>query len=61
MIGIKCRIPSGDLALNLRKNNLLVGQSGSNMIRLLPPLNVEQTHLEKAVHILEKTLAEMNA
>ena len=56
MIGLKCKMPCADLALSLRDNYLLVGQSGSNMVRLLPPLNVDQSELEKAIGILENTL-----
>ena len=56
MIGVKCKMPCSDLALSLRDNYLLVGQSGSNMVRLLPPLNVGQSELEKALSIFEQTL-----
>ena len=60
MIGVKCKMPCSDLALSLRDNYLLVGQSGSNMVRLLPPLNVGQSELEKAISIFERTLQELS-
>ena len=59
MIGVKCKIPCADLAFSLRNNNLLVGQSGANMVRLLPPLNVAEPELEKAISIFDKTLNEI--
>ena len=60
MIGVKCKMPCADLALSLRDNYLLVGQSGSNMVRLLPPLNVGQSELEKAISIFEQTLKKIS-
>lgn len=57
MIGIKCKIPNTDLLIGLRNNKLLVGKSGSNMIRLLPPLNVSQQHLEQAIENIDATLS----
>ncbi|MDD9959551.1 MAG: aspartate aminotransferase family protein [Gammaproteobacteria bacterium] len=58
MLGIKCKVPNTDVLVKLRDNKLLVGKSGSNMIRLLPPLNISQEHIEKAISILDVTLAE---
>ena len=60
MIGVKCKMPCSDLALSLRDNYLLVGQSGSNMVRLLPPLNVSLSELEKAISIFEQTLKKIS-
>ena len=59
MLGLKCTVPCADLLVALRNNQLLVGKSGSNMIRLLPPLNVSQEHIEKAVSVIDATLAGM--
>lgn len=58
MIGIKCKVSSGDVLVNLRERKLLVGKSGSNMIRLLPPLNISLEHIEKAIDILDASLSE---
>ena len=59
MLGVKCVVPSAELLVALRDKQLLVGKSGSNMIRLLPPLNVSREHLEKAISIMDETLGEM--
>ena len=59
MLGLKCVVPCADLLVALRENQLLVGKSGSNMIRLLPPLNISREHIEKAISILDETLAGM--
>ena len=57
MMGIKCKIPNTDLLVQLRENKLLIGKSGSNMIRLLPPLNISQQHIEQAISILDAVLS----
>ena len=35
---------------------MLVGKCGANMIRLLPPLNISDAHLEKGLQIVEAAL-----
>ena len=40
----------------LAKAGLLLIPAGGNALRFLPPLNVEQTHLEEALEIIKKTL-----
>ncbi|MDG2140735.1 MAG: aspartate aminotransferase family protein [Gammaproteobacteria bacterium] len=59
MLGIKCEIPNTELANALKDRGLLVVGSGSNMVRLLPPLNIEHSHLERAVSIMDSALGEM--
>ena len=57
MHGIKSKIPNSDLLVQLRENKLLVGKSGSNMIRLLPPLNISREHIEQAISIFDAVLS----
>jgi acetylornithine/N-succinyldiaminopimelate aminotransferase len=59
MLGIKCEIPNTELANALKDRGLLVVGSGSNMVRLLPPLNIEHSHLERAIGIMDSALGEM--
>lgn len=56
MLGVKCMGENTKLLLKLREHGLLVGKSGDNMIRLLPPLNVSQAELERALTIIETVL-----
>ena len=58
MIGIKCAVPCVDMLNKLRSKKLLVGQAGANMIRLLPPLNISDKHLDQALQIIEEALLE---
>ena len=57
MIGVKCEVPNVELMKELRDNKLLVGRSGDNMIRLLPPLNVSDKHVELALAIIAEAVA----
>lgn len=59
MIGVKCEVPNVDLLGKLRESKLLVGKAGDNMIRLLPPLNVSDEHVEQALSIITATVADM--
>lgn len=43
------------------KNGLLVVTAGSDVVRLLPPLNVTKEDINAAINILEKTLNELTA
>ncbi|MGI9250907.1 MAG: aspartate aminotransferase family protein [Pseudohongiellaceae bacterium] len=58
MIGIKCAVNNADLLQKLRDNKLLVGKAGSNMIRLLPPLNISEDDLKRGLKIFEQSLQE---
>ena len=60
MIGVKCVMPNTDLLLALRNKQLLVGKAGDNMIRLLPPMNVSDEHVEEALNIIDATLEEVS-
>ncbi len=53
MIGVTCAVPNQEMIAGLREAGLLVGQSGGNMIRLLPPLTIDEAHVHEAVGILE--------
>ena len=59
MIGLKCVIPNTDLLTKLRDHHMVVGKSGSNMIRLLPPVNISDEHILKGVSILKTVLSEL--
>ncbi len=58
MIGVKCVLSNTEMQSRLRANKLLVGTAGDNMIRLLPPLNVSDEHLQRALDIFAGTLQE---
>ena len=57
MIGLKCRQPNTDVIARLRANRLLSAGAGDNVVRLLPPLIIDDTHIDEALGILERTAA----
>ncbi len=56
MIGITCNISNADLCTNLRENGLLSVPAGNNVLRLLPPLNINNEHADICIAILDNTL-----
>ncbi len=59
MRGLRCAEPiaSADMVAKLREAGLLTVGAGDNVIRLLPPLIVEERHFDEAFAILAKTAA----
>lgn len=56
MIGLKCVVSNTELQARLRDNKLLTGTAGDNMIRLLPPLNVSDDHIQRALGLIADAL-----
>ncbi len=58
LLGLKCVIPSGDLQSRLREEHgLLTVGAAENVLRLLPPLNIEEAHVEEAVKVIDAACA----
>ncbi len=57
MLGLKCRVPNADVVAELRANGLLTAGAGDNVVRLLPPLIIDESHIDAAMAILERTAA----
>lgn len=58
MIGVECTVPNSELMQKLREHKLLAGRAGSNMLRLTPPLNVENDDIDSVLAILDTVLSE---
>jgi acetylornithine/N-succinyldiaminopimelate aminotransferase len=54
LVGLKCVVPNTEMVERLRNNGLLVAGAGENVIRLLAPLIVEESHIDEAAEILER-------
>jgi acetylornithine/N-succinyldiaminopimelate aminotransferase len=52
MIGIKCKVDSADLRAKLHDAQMLSVGAADNVIRLLPPLIIEDSHIDEAIKIL---------
>lgn len=60
MAGIEVTIAVQPILASLRKAGLIALPAGENVIRLLPPLNVTENEIEKAVYIIEETLSNVS-
>ncbi len=56
MIGLETERPVADIIADCREKGVLV-LSAKTKVRLLPPLNIEEKQLEKAIAILKEVLA----
>jgi len=61
MLGIKCKVVNTDLVAALRAEHMLTVGAGDNVVRLLPPLNIEEKHLEEALEKLGNACAKIDA
>jgi acetylornithine/N-succinyldiaminopimelate aminotransferase len=61
MFGLKTRVPNGDFAAAARAEGLLTVLAGDNVVRLLPPLIIDETHIAEAVARLERACARLAA
>jgi acetylornithine/N-succinyldiaminopimelate aminotransferase len=49
MLGLKCKIPNQDLIKALVAKHMLTVQAGDNVVRLLPPLIVDEPEIDLAI------------
>ncbi len=54
MLGVKCHVPNTDMLVRLRDAKLLTGRAGSDILRLLPPLNLTEHHISEALNIIDQ-------
>lgn len=59
MIGLRCKSDdaNGKLLSLARENKVLLTKAGDNVLRLLPPLIIDQSHIDEATHKLDLALA----
>jgi acetylornithine/N-succinyldiaminopimelate aminotransferase len=61
MLGLKLRTPSGDFVNAMRAHGLLGVGAGDNVVRLLPPLIIEESHVREAMGMLEAAARDVEA
>ncbi len=54
MLGIKCKVTNTVLSGALMKEHLLAVGAGDNVVRLLPPLVIEDAHIDQAIEAIGK-------
>jgi acetylornithine/N-succinyldiaminopimelate aminotransferase len=59
MLGIRCRdqVTNADLGTALREEGMLTVPAADNVVRLLPPLVIDQSHVREAVDMIERACA----
>lgn len=55
MLGLVCRLPSRQFVEAARRQGLLTAVAGQNVVRLLPPLVIEESHMDEACEKLMRT------
>jgi acetylornithine/N-succinyldiaminopimelate aminotransferase len=58
MLGLRLNVPAGEFVNRLRAHHLLSVGATENVVRLVPPLIVDESHLREAVHALSDVCAE---
>ena len=56
MQGLVCTLPVGQVAAKALENGLIVISAGSDVIRFVPPLIIEEKHVDEMIDKLTKTL-----
>jgi acetylornithine/N-succinyldiaminopimelate aminotransferase len=61
MLGLRCKLPPAEVAAAFRSEKLLSIAAGDNVVRLLPPLIVEEAEVREAVARIERAAAALEA
>lgn len=61
MLGIKTRVVNAELVEALRAEHMLTVGAADNVVRLLPPLIIDETHLDEAIDKLDKACTALEA
>jgi len=61
MWGMKCVVPNGQMVAKAFDRGLLTVPAGDNVVRFLPPLIVDETHIEEAVGAIEACAKEFES
>jgi acetylornithine/N-succinyldiaminopimelate aminotransferase len=49
MLGLKTKVPNTEFVARLRAHGMLAIGAGENVVRLLPPLTIDETHVREAM------------
>jgi acetylornithine/N-succinyldiaminopimelate aminotransferase len=54
LTGLRCVVPNMEMVEKLRYSGLITVAAGDNVVRLLPPLIIDERHVAEATEILDK-------
>ena len=55
LLGVKLHVPAASFIARLRESRLITVGATENVVRLVPPLNIEERHIREAVAALDET------
>ena len=61
MVGMRCAVENNILVGKMIDNGVLTVPAGDNVVRMLPPLILEESHIDEAVAALDKSCADIAA
>ena len=61
MLGLKLKVANTEFVAKLRAHGMLAVGAGDNVVRLLPPLIIDETHVREAMTHLAETAREFEA
>ena len=61
MLGLECVVPNMELLGALRENKVLALPADSNVLRMLPPLNIGEAEIDEACSALERALSQVGS
>jgi acetylornithine/N-succinyldiaminopimelate aminotransferase len=61
MLGLKLKVPNTEFIDRLRARGMLAVGAGGNVVRLLPPLIIDESHMREALRLLSETASEYEA
>lgn len=61
MVGMRCAVENGLLVDKMIEHGVLTVPAGENVVRMLPPMIIEESHIDEAVAALDKCCAEIAA
>ena len=59
MIGLKCICPVADFVTACREEGLLTVPAGDNVMRLLPPLIIDEKHISECVEMMGRAWSKL--
>jgi len=54
LLGLRCVVPNGEMVTRLREHGLLTAAAAENVVRILPPLIIDDSHIGEAIGILDQ-------
>ena len=61
LIGLRCVVPNGEVVARLREHGLLTVAAAENVVRILPPLILDDSHIGEAIGILDRVCGDWAA